>query len=95
MIQAVTETKFQLANQKSLYKGKVRDVYNINDEYLVMVVSDRISAFDVVLPEGIPFKGQVLCISMLTMERWPAINKVPIYLLSKWSHVRCQGNRPD
>jgi phosphoribosylaminoimidazole-succinocarboxamide synthase len=60
MIQAVTETKFQLANQKSLYKGKVRDVYNINDEYLVMVVSDRISAFDVVLPEGIPFKGQVL-----------------------------------
>jgi len=43
-----------------LYKGKVRDVYNINDDFLVMVVSDRISAFDVVLPKGIPFKGQVL-----------------------------------
>ncbi len=60
MIQAVTETKFQFPKQKSLYKGKVRDVYNIEDKYLVMVVSDRISAFDVVLPKGIPFKGQVL-----------------------------------
>ena len=43
-----------------MYKGKVRDVYDINDEYLVMVVSDRISAFDVILPEGVPYKGQVL-----------------------------------
>ena len=60
MIQAITETKFQLPNQKSLYKGKVRDVYNINDEYMVMVVSDRISAFDVVLPNGIPGKGRIL-----------------------------------
>ncbi len=51
---------FHFPNQKSFYKGKVRDVYNINDKYLVMVVSDRISAFDVVLPKPIPFKGQVL-----------------------------------
>jgi phosphoribosylaminoimidazole-succinocarboxamide synthase len=60
MAQAVVKTDFEFPKQKSVYKGKVRDVYNINDEYLVMVVSDRISAFDVVLPEGIPFKGQVL-----------------------------------
>ncbi|TND09773.1 MAG: phosphoribosylaminoimidazole-succinocarboxamide synthase [Bacteroidetes bacterium] len=60
MDKALTETKFNLPGQKSFYKGKVRDVYNINDELLVMVVSDRISAFDVVLPRGIPFKGQVL-----------------------------------
>lgn len=57
---ALKETNFNLPGQKSFYKGKVRDVYNINDEVLVMVASDRISAFDVVLPEGIPFKGQVL-----------------------------------
>lgn len=57
---ALTKTEFSFPGQKSLYKGKVRDVYNINDDFLVMVVSDRISAFDVVLPKGIPFKGQVL-----------------------------------
>ncbi|MCW3085147.1 MAG: phosphoribosylaminoimidazolesuccinocarboxamide synthase [Bacteroidetes bacterium] len=57
---AITETKFNFPKQKSFYKGKVRDVYNINDEQLVMIVSDRISAFDVVLPKGIPYKGQVL-----------------------------------
>lgn len=60
MQNAIVETNFKFPRQKDVYKGKVRDVYNINDEYLVMVVSDRISAFDVVLPEGIPFKGQVL-----------------------------------
>ncbi|MFP4023193.1 MAG: phosphoribosylaminoimidazolesuccinocarboxamide synthase [Thiohalospira sp.] len=60
MAQAVVKTDFKFPKQKSVYKGKVRDVYNINDEYLVMVVSDRISAFDVVLPKGIPYKGQVL-----------------------------------
>ncbi len=59
-MKALTKTNFNFPNQKSLYTGKVRDVYNINDELLVMVVSDRISAFDVVLPKGIPFKGQVL-----------------------------------
>ncbi len=57
---ALTKTEFSFPKQKSLYKGKVRDVYNINDDFLVMVVSDRISAFDVVLPKGIPYKGQVL-----------------------------------
>lgn len=60
MANALRGTNFKLAGQKSLYTGKVRDVYNIKDDYLVMVVSDRISAFDVVLPRGIPFKGQVL-----------------------------------
>jgi len=59
-MEAITETKFNFPKQKSFYKGKVRDVYNIDDQYLVMVVSDRISAFDVVLPKGIPYKGQVL-----------------------------------
>lgn len=57
---AIKETHFNFPNQTSYYKGKVRDVYTINNEYLVMVVSDRISAFDVVLPEPIPYKGQVL-----------------------------------
>lgn len=57
---AITSTNFKFPNQKSYYKGKVREVYNINDEILVMIVSDRISAFDVVLPKGIPYKGQVL-----------------------------------
>jgi phosphoribosylaminoimidazole-succinocarboxamide synthase len=60
MSDAIISTDFSFPGQKSFYKGKVRDVYNINDDYLVMVVSDRISAFDVVLPKGIPFKGQVL-----------------------------------
>jgi phosphoribosylaminoimidazole-succinocarboxamide synthase len=60
MAQSVVKTKFQFPKQKSLYEGKVRDVYNINDELLAMIVSDRISAFDVILPKGIPYKGQVL-----------------------------------
>lgn len=56
----LTTTEFHFPGQKSLYHGKVRDVYNINDNLLVMVATDRISAFDVVLPKGIPYKGQVL-----------------------------------
>ncbi|HBS87876.1 MAG: phosphoribosylaminoimidazolesuccinocarboxamide synthase [Bacteroidetes bacterium GWF2_38_335] len=60
MSEAIVKTEFKFPGQKSFYKGKVRDVYNINDKYLVMVVSDRLSAFDVVLPKGIPYKGQVL-----------------------------------
>ncbi len=60
MAQAITKTDFQFKGQKDVYHGKVRDVYNIDDKYLVMVVSDRISAFDVILPKGIPYKGQVL-----------------------------------
>ena len=59
-MQAITSTNFKFPGQKNFYKGKVRDVYTINNELLVMIVSDRISAFDVVLPEGIPYKGQVL-----------------------------------
>ena len=60
MSNALTNTEFNFPGQKSVYHGKVRDVYNINNEKLVMVATDRISAFDVILPEGIPFKGQVL-----------------------------------
>ncbi len=60
MSKAIVQNDFNFPKQKGHYVGKVRDVYNIDDQYLVMVVSDRISAFDVVLPEGVPFKGQVL-----------------------------------
>lgn len=60
MNNTILETNFQFEKQKSFYKGKVRDVYNIDDNYLAIIVSDRISAFDVVLPKGIPYKGQVL-----------------------------------
>lgn len=60
MSKALTNTDFHFDGQKSVYHGKVRDVYNINDDKLVMVATDRISAFDVVLPKGIPFKGQIL-----------------------------------
>lgn len=59
-MEVLKQTDFRFAGQKSVYHGKVRDVYNINDDYMVMVATDRISAFDVVLPEGIPYKGQVL-----------------------------------
>ena len=59
-MKAIVETGFNLPGQVGKYVGKVRDVYDINGEYLAMVVTDRISAFDVVLPEGIPYKGQVL-----------------------------------
>lgn len=60
MGKTILSSDFRFPGQKSIYKGKVRDVYNIEDKYLLMVVSDRISAFDVVLPKGIPYKGQVL-----------------------------------
>ena len=59
-MKALTSTDFHFEGQKSVYHGKVRDVYNINDDIMVMVATDRISAFDVTLPKGIPFKGQVL-----------------------------------
>lgn len=59
-MKALTTTDFHFNGQKSVYHGKVRDVYNINDDLMVMIATDRISAFDVVLPKGIPFKGQVL-----------------------------------
>ena len=60
MANSITNTNFNFPGQKNKYTGKVRDVYNINDQYLIMIVTDRISAFDVVLPKGIPYKGQVL-----------------------------------
>ena len=60
MTEAITRTDFIFPKQTNVYHGKVRDVYNINDQYLIMVATDRISAFDVVLPRGIPYKGQVL-----------------------------------
>lgn len=59
-MEAITKTDFKFPNQVDVYEGKVRDVYNIDNQLLVMAVSDRISAFDVVLPKGIPYKGQVL-----------------------------------
>ncbi|MNQ23501.1 Phosphoribosylaminoimidazole-succinocarboxamide synthase [compost metagenome] len=60
MSNTITTTDFNFPNQKSVYRGKVREVYNINDELLVMIATDRLSAFDVVLPKGIPYKGQIL-----------------------------------
>ncbi len=60
MSNTITTTNFNFPNQKSVYRGKVREVYNINDELLVMVATDRLSAFDVLLPKGIPYKGQIL-----------------------------------
>lgn len=60
MSNTITTTNFKFPNQKSVYRGKVREVYNINDDLLIMVATDRLSAFDVVLPKGIPYKGQIL-----------------------------------
>ena len=60
MSSTITATDFNFPKQKNVYHGKVRDVYNINDELLVMIATDRLSAFDVVLPKGIPYKGQIL-----------------------------------
>ena len=60
MNQPITHTDFKFTNQTNVYHGKVRDVYTIDDTYVVLVATDRISAFDVVLPKGIPYKGQIL-----------------------------------
>jgi phosphoribosylaminoimidazole-succinocarboxamide synthase len=60
MHNTILQTNYIFPNLKSLYRGKVRDVYNINDDILIMIVTDKISAFDYVLPAGIPYKGQVL-----------------------------------
>jgi len=59
-MKSLTNSSFEFPGQESVYNGKVRDVYTINKKYLIMVASDRISAFDHILPKGIPFKGQVL-----------------------------------
>ncbi|MCM5664139.1 phosphoribosylaminoimidazolesuccinocarboxamide synthase [Galbibacter mesophilus] len=60
MSNTITATNFNFPKQKNVYKGKVREVYNIDDEILVMIATDRLSAFDVIMPKGIPFKGQIL-----------------------------------
>ncbi len=60
MSNTIIDSNFNFPNQKSVYKGKVREVYNINDDVLVMIATDRLSAFDVVMPKGIPYKGQIL-----------------------------------
>jgi len=60
MSNTIIDTNFNFPGQKSVYKGKVREVYNINNDQLVMIATDRLSAFDVVMPKGIPFKGQIL-----------------------------------
>ena len=60
MTNTIVKTEFNFPNQSNLYKGKVRDVYTINEDKLIMIATDRISSFDFVLPKGIPFKGQVL-----------------------------------
>ena len=60
MSNTINKTNFSFPNQKSIYRGKVREVYNINDERLVMIASDRLSAFDVIMPRQIPYKGQIL-----------------------------------
>ncbi|MEP2403459.1 MAG: phosphoribosylaminoimidazolesuccinocarboxamide synthase, partial [Nonlabens ulvanivorans] len=56
----ITDIDFNFPNQTHVYKGKVRQVYSVNDDLLIMVASDRLSAFDVVMPRGIPYKGQIL-----------------------------------
>ena len=71
---SILKTDFKFTNQVSKYSGKVRDVYNINNELLVMVASDRLSAFDIVLPRGIPFKGQIL-------------NQIASKMLNATSHI--------
>lgn len=70
----LTSTNFNFPNQTSVYKGKVRDVYNINNEKVILIASDRISAFDYVLPKGIPYKGEIL-------------NKIAIKFLTDTKHI--------
>ncbi len=77
----ITDTNFDFPNQKSVYKGKVREVYNINDELLVMIASDRLSAFDVVMPKGIPFKGQILN-QIATQMMAATVDIVPNWLIA-------------
>ena len=60
MSSTITDTNFEFPGQKSVYKGKVREVYELDNGVLVMVATDRLSAFDVVMPKGIPYKGQIL-----------------------------------
>ncbi|MDD2526263.1 MAG: phosphoribosylaminoimidazolesuccinocarboxamide synthase [Bacteroidales bacterium] len=99
MMQALTRTDYNFPGQKSVYHGKVRDVYNINDELLVMVATDRISAFDVILPKGIPYKGQVLnqiAASFLDatadiVPNWKIATPDPMVTVG----IRCEGFRVE
>ena len=77
----INETNFKFKNLKSVYKGKVREVYNINDELLVMIATDRLSAFDVILPRQIPFKGQILN-QIATKMMNDTVDIVPNWLIS-------------
>lgn len=80
-MQTINDTHFQFPGQKNVYKGKVREVYNIADELLVMIASDRLSAFDVVMPKQIPYKGQILNqIALLMMEETKDL--VPNWLMA-------------
>ena len=77
----INETNFNFSNQQSIYKGKVREVYTINDDLLVMIATDRLSAFDVILPRQIPFKGQILN-QIATKMMYETADIVPNWLLS-------------
>lgn len=80
-MKTINNTSFNFPNQKNVYKGKVREVYNINDDLLVMIASDRLSAFDVIMPRQIPYKGQILNqIAYLMMEKTKDI--VPNWLIA-------------
>ncbi len=81
IMNTINETNFQFQGQKEVYKGKVREVYNINDELLVMIASDRLSAFDVILPRQIPFKGQILN-QIATKMMNDTVDIVPNWLLA-------------
>lgn len=98
-MKALTRTDFNFPGQKEVYHGKVRDVYNINDDILVMVATDRISAFDVVLPKGIPFKGQVLNqiaakfldVSKDVVPNWKLATPDPMVTVG----LKCEGFRVE
>lgn len=98
-MKALTHTDFNFPGQKSVYHGKVRDVYNINDELMVMVATDRISAFDVILPKGIPFKGQVLNQIAATfldatsdiVPNWKLATPDPMVTVG----LKCEGSRVE
>ena len=81
MNRTITDTNFEFPGQSNLYKGKVREVYNINDSLLVMVATDRLSAFDVVMPKGIPYKGQILN-QIATKMREATADIVPNWLIA-------------
>ena len=90
-MKALTKTDFKFDGQKSVYHGKVRDVYDINDDLLVMVATDRISDFDVILPKGIPFKGQVLNQIADICPNWKLATPDPMVTVG----LKCEGFRVE